>query len=160
MKYFLNVIYIIALIIISPLILYRIIAHNRYKKGLQNRLGKIDNENNNSALLTLVPIMEDTVRKTMDTMMVLNTMESVQTTVELNKDFNMVDDQKDGELVVKMGESKIISKKTVTASTSIARILPYDYDFENDQQQVARESAETTRQNAETPAGLDDPANQ
>ncbi|MBL7106787.1 MAG: 3-deoxy-D-manno-octulosonic acid transferase [Phycisphaerae bacterium] len=45
MKYFLNVVYIIALIIISPLILYRIIAHNRYKKGLQNRLGKINNEN-------------------------------------------------------------------------------------------------------------------
>jgi len=42
MKYLLNIIYLILLILISPIIIYRMIAHNRYRKGWGNRMGKVD----------------------------------------------------------------------------------------------------------------------
>ncbi len=45
MKYVLNLIYLLALILISPKILYRIIRHGRYRAGWGERLGKIRRKN-------------------------------------------------------------------------------------------------------------------
>ncbi|MBN1786878.1 MAG: 3-deoxy-D-manno-octulosonic acid transferase, partial [Sedimentisphaerales bacterium] len=41
MKYFNDIIYLLALVAISPKILYRAIAQNRYRKGWDERLGKV-----------------------------------------------------------------------------------------------------------------------
>jgi len=45
MKYLLDIAYILALILISPKIIYRMIRHGRYRSGLDERLGKIRRKN-------------------------------------------------------------------------------------------------------------------
>jgi hypothetical protein len=117
---------------------------------------KIDNVNNNAALLTLIPLMVDCIVSTMNTMMILDSNESVKVSAELNTDLNHVDDGEDGKLIRELAVDKIISKKTATESTAIARILPENYDFDDDQKQVQDESMAALKTMAMTPAGIDD----
>ena len=45
MRYVLNTAYFAALVLVSPIAIYRMIRQNRYRKGWKNRLGIIENPN-------------------------------------------------------------------------------------------------------------------